>query len=125
MPALSLFSAAIVPRPVNLLLRALLRSRAKKEGAIFSRVSVEALEKPCVTHGREMRPVGRILHSFGTHIRTFQVSDVPIDAQNAKILELSVRIIPYSGVVVRRKMASTGNSRIIRLFRGAQGRPFP
>ena len=38
------------------------RSRAKKEGAIFSRVTVEALEKPCVAHERETRPAGRILH---------------------------------------------------------------
>ena len=63
--------------------------------------------------------------SLGTHIGTFQVSDVPIDAQNAKILKLSVRMIPYSGAVVRRKMTSAGNSRIIRLFRRAQGKPFP
>ena len=50
------------PCRTTLLLHALFRSRAKKEGAIFSRVSVEALEKPCVAHERETRPAGRILH---------------------------------------------------------------
>ena len=43
-------------------------------------------------------------------------------ALNAKILKLSVRMIPYSGAVVRRKMTSAGNSRITRLFRRAQGK---
>ena len=48
---------------------------------------------------------------------------MPLDAQNAKILELSARIIPYFGAVVRQKVASTGNSQIPRLFRETQGKP--
>jgi hypothetical protein len=77
------------------------RSRAKKEGALFSRVSSEALEKPCVTHERDMHPNRYILH-FAWHTRKiFQVSDVPTDASNATILELSADMIPHSGAFVR------------------------
>ena len=44
------------------------RSRAKKEGALFSHVPVEALRKPCVAHERDMHPVGCIL-CFAWHTR--------------------------------------------------------
>ena len=68
--------------------------------------------------------MGAFSTSFGTHDEISQVSTVPIDALNAKILELSVRMIPYFSAVVRKKTASTENSRISRLFREAQGKPF-
>ena len=50
-----------------------------------------------------MHPTGHILHfAWHTH-QTFQVSDVPIDAQNALILELSAGILPNFRVSVREK----------------------
>ncbi len=65
------------------------RSRAKKEGALFSRVPVEALRKPCVTHERDIRPTGRIPRFVWHTHEISQVSTVPTDALNATILELS------------------------------------
>lgn len=40
--------------------------------------------------------------SLGTHSQTFQVSTVPIDAQNAKILKLSTDMIAYFSALVRK-----------------------
>ena len=40
----------------------------KERGRTLSRVSSEALEKPCVTHERDMHPVGCILR-FAWHTR--------------------------------------------------------
>ena len=42
--------------------------------------------------------------SLGTHSQTFQVSDVPIDAQNAKILKLFKGMIAYFSAFVRKKL---------------------
>lgn len=79
------------------------RSRAKKEGALLSRVPVEALRKPCVTHERKCTQTSAFSTSLGTHSEISQVSTVPIVAQNALILELSADILPNFPASVRGK----------------------
>ena len=71
---------------------------------------------------------GAFSTSFGTHDEISQVPTVPTDASNATILELSVRMIPHSGALVRRNLIFfTVKTRILpSLLRGtAQIAPLP
>ena len=111
---------------LQLLLRALsCRSRAKKEGALLSRDPVEALRKPCVTHERKCTQTSAFSTSLGTHSEISQVSTVPIDAQNALILELSAGILPKFSASVRGKSKIPHFSRNRSAFLMGTGQTVP
>ena len=111
-----------LPCRTTLLLRALFRSRAKKEGAIFSRVSVEALRKPYPTHEREIRPAGRIPTSHGSDMN-FSGSNRANRCVERKDL-FCWRVLYHNLPRFGAEHEKTPTAQIRVSFRKGQGKPF-